>query len=974
MSTSYQPINPAMGSAPGKTGMSPAMIGIIIAVIICICILSSSSFSGIGTGGYFYFGKSTEPESVSDYTPISSPVPTSVPTPIYVPISSPASTSVPTLAPTPIYTSPYTELQPTLAPTPIYTPPPQQQTPPSSPPYSTTPPTQPTPLYSPIASPPATPPSPPPATPPSPPPATPPSPPPATPPSPPPATPPSPPATPPSTPPSPPSATPPTSTPACPTSYPDVSVTGSTTGSTVWGSGPYTNDSDLNKAAVHAGLITVGQKATIKKANAGYIPNYTGSTKNGITTSNYTGWCGVNLSVGSITPSPVSPTTPPATTPPASPPPATTTTTSTRNYTFYSGYDSPGNDIRNVPWDSTKDPQAHMAACDAATNCAGFNSDGWLKNIMYDPAGKSKSWTDPAKGMWAVKLTSTSGTVGTGSSTTTSVPVSTTTSSQNLAIATGAKPTDIYTPLQLASLVKARLDTANGYWNYEYVNGKVVPGTGRIADFLFKKVDKLTKADAGLDARRAYFTSSSGWVVLDSTQAGGGIDSSDSGFTVLPGPVAYYGPVGAKLTAAAITYYNAQKPDGTNTMGSVVNGVAINDTQADLKYNKLSIQGGALGAENRRFTFAYDPNYKVIVTAMGAVGSGAVSFPAPPPPPTYTSQFTGPQYLMNRDIAQWLKFDPTQATSTYKIPKYGVLSGTTDTNAQWTFELSNPAESDSYFIKHTATNLYMIMVPPASTVSPLNLSLQTLKPTTTKGIFRIVKSTGGIYRIQIHDQQCTTLGNDTSGGINSPLMVDECVKYNFDIKSTLTSTDVTATKAAPAATPNPIGTKITLMSNGSKQYIAYKNLVLTVNGTATNAAQFNVIPTGTANQYQLKTSDGRYLTARYTGSRNTKTLGADNYPTGNDIWTIVENTPGSKQWFLSNSSFYMTNLADGTLYNVVANVDKPLTDWLYTINKLEGFDEAFDEGTVVQYFSLWNIIILLLLILVIVYIYRLWNV
>jgi len=962
MSTSYQPINPAMGSAPGKTGMSPAMIGIIIAVIICICILSSSSFSGIGTGGYFYFGKSTEPESVSDYTPISSPVPTSVPTPIYVPISSPASTSVPTLAPTPIYTSPYTELQPTLAPTPIYTPPTQQPTPPSSPPYSTTPPTQPTPLYSPIASPPATPPSPPPATPPSPPPAT----------------PPSPPATPPSTPPSPPSATPPTSTPACPTSYPDVSVTGSTTGSTVWGSGPYTNDSDLNKAAVHAGLITVGQKATIKKANAGYIPNYTGSTKNGITTSNYTGWCGVNLSVGSITPSPVSPTTPPATTPPASPPPATTTTTSTRNYTFYSGYDSPGNDIRNVPWDSTKDPQAHMAACDAATNCAGFNSDGWLKNIMYDPAGKSKSWTDPAKGMWAVKLTSTSGTVGTGSSTTTSVPVSTTTSSQNLAIATGAKPTDIYTPLQLASLVKARLDTANGYWNYEYVNGKVVPGTGRIADFLFKKVDKLTKADAGLDARRAYFTSSSGWVVLDSTQAGGGIDSSDSGFTVLPGPVAYYGPVGAKLTAAAITYYNAQKPDGTNTMGSVVNGVAINDTQADLKYNKLSIQGGALGAENRRFTFAYDPNYKVIVTAMGAVGSGAVSFPAPPPPPTYTSQFTGPQYLLNRDITKWLKFKKAYATQSYKQVEYGSLTSTNDLEAQWVFELYSPTEANAYYIKNPDTNHYLTIISPGSTVLPITLGIQATKPTSyVSGVFKVNKSTGGIYGITSYSSAGTRIGALIQSSSNYPSMIDNLTsfsggsvkasEYNFDIKSTVTSTDVSAPVVTPVTTPSPIGTLISLAPKSTNKYITYSNTNLTFgfDGTTTTAAKFTVIPTGTVNKYQLKAGNGRFLTVRPSGT-NGGSLGADYNPTGeNGTWTITEKTPGSGSWFLFAGGYNLSS--DGSFFRY--NVGGPSDSSLYTITKLEGFDEGNT-----QYFSLWNIIILLLLILVIVYIYRLWNV
>lgn len=65
-----------------------------------------------------------------------------------------------------------------------------------------------------------------------------------------------------------------------------VKVTGTTAGS-VWGSNPYTTDSTLDAAAVHAGVVREGETAVIKlrvKADAG---GYTGSTRNGVTTSNW---------------------------------------------------------------------------------------------------------------------------------------------------------------------------------------------------------------------------------------------------------------------------------------------------------------------------------------------------------------------------------------------------------------------------------------------------------------------------------------------------------------------------------------------------------------------------------------------------------------------------------------------------------------------------------------------------------------
>jgi hypothetical protein len=91
-----------------------------------------------------------------------------------------------------------------------------------------------------------------------------------------------------------------------------ITVTGSLTGGTVWGSYAYTYDSDMNKAAVHAGLVSVGETAQIRQ----YYPqdwstiqindNWTGtptvytgyysSTKNGVTTTSWdTPFCGVLL-------------------------------------------------------------------------------------------------------------------------------------------------------------------------------------------------------------------------------------------------------------------------------------------------------------------------------------------------------------------------------------------------------------------------------------------------------------------------------------------------------------------------------------------------------------------------------------------------------------------------------------------------------------------------------------------------------
>ena len=92
-------------------------------------------------------------------------------------------------------------------------------------------------------------------------------------------------------------------TPSCTTYYDDVLITGST-GGAVYGSNPYTDDSSLAAAAVHAGLLSVGQTGVIRRTNAGYRYDYYGSYQNGVSSFTYTaGWCGFTLSLVSITPS-----------------------------------------------------------------------------------------------------------------------------------------------------------------------------------------------------------------------------------------------------------------------------------------------------------------------------------------------------------------------------------------------------------------------------------------------------------------------------------------------------------------------------------------------------------------------------------------------------------------------------------------------------------------------------------------------
>jgi len=63
-------------------------------------------------------------------------------------------------------------------------------------------------------------------------------------------------------------------------------VTGADKGS-VWGSDNYTLDSRIAAAAVHAGAVKVGETAVVVITLAPGLDKYTGSTRNGVKTSNW---------------------------------------------------------------------------------------------------------------------------------------------------------------------------------------------------------------------------------------------------------------------------------------------------------------------------------------------------------------------------------------------------------------------------------------------------------------------------------------------------------------------------------------------------------------------------------------------------------------------------------------------------------------------------------------------------------------
>ncbi|MEO0974301.1 MAG: LCCL domain-containing protein, partial [Pseudomonadota bacterium] len=64
-----------------------------------------------------------------------------------------------------------------------------------------------------------------------------------------------------------------------------------TQGGQVWGSGPYTDDSNLCRAAVHAGVIPATGGAVAFEVVSG-LPAYQGSVRHGVTSSSYGTWPG----------------------------------------------------------------------------------------------------------------------------------------------------------------------------------------------------------------------------------------------------------------------------------------------------------------------------------------------------------------------------------------------------------------------------------------------------------------------------------------------------------------------------------------------------------------------------------------------------------------------------------------------------------------------------------------------------------
>jgi hypothetical protein len=63
-------------------------------------------------------------------------------------------------------------------------------------------------------------------------------------------------------------------------------VTGITEGQ-IWGTDTYTRDSVIGAAAVHAGLLQAGETAVLRLTVVPALPSYAGSTRNGVTTSDY---------------------------------------------------------------------------------------------------------------------------------------------------------------------------------------------------------------------------------------------------------------------------------------------------------------------------------------------------------------------------------------------------------------------------------------------------------------------------------------------------------------------------------------------------------------------------------------------------------------------------------------------------------------------------------------------------------------
>ena len=69
----------------------------------------------------------------------------------------------------------------------------------------------------------------------------------------------------------------------------NVTVTGTTEGN-VWGTGIYSDDSDISKAAVHAGIVKIGETKTVRITILPGQSSYVGTVQNGIESYDYVEW------------------------------------------------------------------------------------------------------------------------------------------------------------------------------------------------------------------------------------------------------------------------------------------------------------------------------------------------------------------------------------------------------------------------------------------------------------------------------------------------------------------------------------------------------------------------------------------------------------------------------------------------------------------------------------------------------------
>ncbi|MGC1275358.1 MAG: LCCL domain-containing protein [Planctomycetaceae bacterium] len=70
-----------------------------------------------------------------------------------------------------------------------------------------------------------------------------------------------------------------------------VRVTGAIDG-TVWGNEPYTYDSDLSTAAVHAGVLQIGETGIVRVTIQPVQYSFPGTTRNGVTSRDWLPWDG----------------------------------------------------------------------------------------------------------------------------------------------------------------------------------------------------------------------------------------------------------------------------------------------------------------------------------------------------------------------------------------------------------------------------------------------------------------------------------------------------------------------------------------------------------------------------------------------------------------------------------------------------------------------------------------------------------